>query len=78
MMFYVLLLGVVYLAKFDFTMEPTKVQHQILCKSRKIASETLAMIRQAIGEESMCVCMCLNGKLGLGKTEKGETGEEQS
>jgi hypothetical protein len=27
--------------------------HQILCKSRNLATEALAMIRQALGEESM-------------------------
>jgi hypothetical protein len=33
-------------------MDPTKEQHQILCKSQKSATETLPMIRQAFGEES--------------------------
>jgi hypothetical protein len=31
----------------------TREQHQILYKSLKSATETLAMIRQAFGEESM-------------------------
>jgi hypothetical protein len=34
-------------------MDLTKEQHQVLCKSWKSATETLAMIRQAFGEESM-------------------------
>jgi hypothetical protein len=34
-------------------MDPTKEQHQILCKTRKRAAKTLAMIRQAFGEESV-------------------------
>jgi hypothetical protein len=37
----------------DFAMNPTNKQHQILCKSRKKATETLAIITQAFGEESM-------------------------
>jgi hypothetical protein len=32
---------------------PTKEQHQILCKSRKSATETKAVISQAFGKESM-------------------------
>jgi hypothetical protein len=44
------------LAWCDFAMDPPKEQHQMLCRSRKSATETLSMIRQAFGEESMsCV-----------------------
>jgi hypothetical protein len=35
LIFYVLLFGVLYLACCDFTMDPTKEQRQILCKSWK-------------------------------------------
>jgi hypothetical protein len=55
-------------------MEPIKKQLQSLCKSRKSATETMAMIRQAFGEESRAV----HGKSKLTENEKGETGEEQS
>jgi hypothetical protein len=34
-------------------MGPTKEQHQILCKSRKCATETLTVIRQTFNKESM-------------------------
>jgi hypothetical protein len=43
----------------------------MLCKARKLARETLAMIRQASGEESM-------EKSKLSESEKGDTREEQS
>jgi hypothetical protein len=33
--FYVLLFGVAYLVWWDFAMDPTKKQHQILCRSWK-------------------------------------------
>jgi hypothetical protein len=49
-------------------MDPTKEQHQILCKSKSV-TEILAMIRQAFGEKARAV---------YGQTEKGETSEEQS
>jgi hypothetical protein len=48
--FYVFLFVVMYLAGCDFVMDSTKEEHQIL---RKRAMETLAMIRQAFGEERM-------------------------
>jgi hypothetical protein len=41
-------------------------------------TETLAMITQAFGEESMSRTWCLNGVLGSGQTKNSETGEEQS
>jgi hypothetical protein len=34
LIFYVLLFEVVYLARSDFVKDPTKEQHQILCKSK--------------------------------------------
>jgi hypothetical protein len=34
-------------------MNPTKEQHQILCKYWKGVTQTLEMIKQAFGEESM-------------------------
>jgi hypothetical protein len=52
-MLYALSFGAVHLAWCDFAMDPAKEQHQILCKSRKSATETVEMIRQALGEESM-------------------------
>jgi hypothetical protein len=45
---------------------------------KKNATETLAMIRQAFRKESVSRTRVLNGKLGSGQTEKGETGEQQS
>jgi hypothetical protein len=50
-------------------MDVTARLHQILCKSRKSATETLAMSRKAIHG-------CLNGMLGSGQTKNAETGEE--
>jgi hypothetical protein len=47
--FYGLLFGVAC----DFAIDPTKEQHQILCRSLKCVTETLTMIRQAFGQESM-------------------------
>jgi hypothetical protein len=38
--------------------------------------ETLAMIRQAFGEESMSFTQVFNGMSKLSKTEKDKTGEE--
>jgi hypothetical protein len=46
---YVLLFGVLYLAGYDFTTDPTGTASNL----RKSAMETLAMIRQAFGEESI-------------------------
>jgi hypothetical protein len=34
-------------------MDPTKEQHQILCRTQKSVMETLTVIRQAFGKESM-------------------------
>jgi hypothetical protein len=68
--FYVLPLGVVYLAWCDFAMDSTKEQHQILCKSRKNATENLAMTRQALGKKALAVRGCLNRMFGSGQTEK--------
>jgi hypothetical protein len=34
-------------------MDPTASVHQILCKSRKKSNETLEMITQVFGEESL-------------------------
>jgi hypothetical protein len=59
-------------------MDPTKEHHQILRKSLKSAMETLEMIRQAFGEESMGrIHGCLSGILGSGQTEKCETRERE-
>jgi hypothetical protein len=52
--FYILLFAVVFQARCDFVMAPTKEQHHILYKFRKIAAEALALIRHAYVEESMC------------------------
>jgi hypothetical protein len=49
LIFYVLIFGVVYLAWCDFTTDLTAIVYQSLGKS---ATETLAMTRQAFGEES--------------------------
>jgi hypothetical protein len=58
-------------------LDRTEEQHQILCSLGKSATETLAVIGQALGEESMGPHGCLNAVLGSGQTEKGETGEER-
>jgi hypothetical protein len=63
-------------------MDPTTEQHKVLCKYQKSAMETLAIIRQAFGEESMrqrdkaTILPTEISKLTV--TEKGGTGEEQS
>jgi hypothetical protein len=53
LIFYVLLFGVVYLAWCNFVMDLTSSVYKILCKSGKNVMETLAMIREALREESM-------------------------
>jgi hypothetical protein len=40
--------------------------------------ETPAMIRQAFVEKVVAMHVCLNGMLGSGQIEKGETRKEQS
>jgi hypothetical protein len=52
-MFYDLIFGVMYHAWYDFAMDPTKEPHNILCNLGKSATDTLAMIRQALRVESM-------------------------
>jgi hypothetical protein len=56
-------------------MDPTKEQDQVLCKSRKKVTETLAMIIQAFGEESMSRTWKAQN---YRNRKKGETGEKQS
>jgi hypothetical protein len=59
--FYVLLFAFVYMAWCDFVVDPTKEQHLFSCKSLNSATQTLALIRQAFGED------CLS------RTRKGQT-----
>jgi hypothetical protein len=65
-----------------FAMDPTASVHQSLCKFCKSETETVPMIREAFGEESMSqgdkatIFPLEESKLTV--TEKGETGEEQS
>jgi hypothetical protein len=66
LIFYILLFGV--------AMDP-KMNSINLGKS---ATETLAIIRQAFGEESMIRTMRVKGTSKLTKAEKGGTGEKQS
>jgi hypothetical protein len=47
---YVILFGVVCLSWCDFAMDLTKEHHQILCRSGKSATESMAVIRQAFRE----------------------------
>jgi hypothetical protein len=53
LIFYVPLFGAVYLDGTDFVIDPAKERQQILCQSRKSATETLTMISQAFREENM-------------------------
>jgi hypothetical protein len=51
--FYVLLFGAMYLAWCDCAMDPKVSGHQILWKSRKSVTETLAMFRRAFTKDSV-------------------------
>jgi hypothetical protein len=68
LIFYVLLFGVVYLAWWDFKMDPTIEQHQIFCKSRK----------KWLDKRSRRKAWAVHGKSKLRETEECDTGEEQS
>jgi hypothetical protein len=57
----------------DGSDQGTGSEHQVLCKSRKNVTETLAMIRQAFGKKSMS-CK----RKFLTKTGKSEKGVEYS
>jgi hypothetical protein len=60
-------------------MDLTKEQHQISCKSYKGATDTLAMIRQAFGEERISHTRAFEWHARFrANQKKGETGEEQS
>jgi hypothetical protein len=54
-------------------MDPAASAHQILCLKRSVVG-TLAVVRQAFGEESISY----RRKLRVTETEKGETDQEQS
>jgi hypothetical protein len=73
--FYGHLFGVVYLARCDFTMDPTRKQRgciKFCVNLRKSATETLTVIRQP-GKKAWTVY----GKFKLTETEKGEPGGEE-
>jgi hypothetical protein len=59
-------------------MDRIKEQHQILCEARKSATETLAMIRQAFGEESMSRKRVFEWHSQFRADIKKETAEGQS
>jgi hypothetical protein len=48
-------------------MDPTKEQHNILCRSQESAAETSTLIRQAFGKKKNMSC-----ESKLNETEKGE------
>jgi hypothetical protein len=55
--------------------DPTESVHQICVNLGKSATETLAMIRQVFGEESISRIRMFEWIIGSGQTERGETGE---
>jgi hypothetical protein len=60
--FYVILFAVVYLTSCDFTMDPTKAQRVSIKLCANLGNsepETLDMIREALGKESMALARVL-------------------
>jgi hypothetical protein len=77
--FYVLLFGVMYLVLCNFAIDPTVSMHQILCKSGKNKTETLAIIRQEFRVESTSCTWMFGRKIPKSQRQnKGEASEEQS
>jgi hypothetical protein len=63
-----------------FAMDPTANVYEILCRFRKkqSATETLAIIRQAFGEESLSRTLVFEWHARVRADRKSETGGEQS
>jgi hypothetical protein len=73
LIFYVLLVGVVYLAWCDFSLDPTKEQQVCIkfCASLgKSAMRTLAWLDRHSGKKASAIRGCLNGLSKLTETEK--------
>jgi hypothetical protein len=75
LIFCVFLFWAMYLLWRDFEMDPAASVHQILCKVRLRPWQWLD---KRSGKKACTIHGCLNGMLGSGQTEKGDTSEEKN